>query len=84
MLRVIVDLVPFGLESCKRNLYTLSIANSGASKGGGYSYRVRSKDENGAEIDHGMVIKGFDRNRPAYELINLVAEKLNEGGFFRR
>jgi len=84
MLRVTVDLVPFGMESCKRNLYTLNIANTGPTEGGGYSYEVRSKDENGTEIDHGVVINGFDRSRPAYELINLVAEKLNGDGFFRR
>lgn len=91
MLRVTVDLVPFGFEDLKRNLYTLKIANIGAkgitiNKDGAkrHSYSVRSTDETGVETDHGVMIKGFDRNKPANELISLIAEKLNEKGFFKR
>jgi len=91
MLRVTVDLVPFGCEDIKKNLYTLEIANIGwlgvtIDKNGkkGYSYRVRSIDEKGKKKDHGIMVKGFDRDKPAYELINLITEKLNKRGFFKR
>lgn len=83
MLRVTVDLVPWGWEDAKRTLYTLEIANIGSAgvtidKDGNerFSYSVRSIDEHGHRVDHGVVIRGFDRTRPAYELVGLIAKKL--------
>ena len=91
MLRVTVDLVPLGFEKAKRNLYTLEIGNVGPDgltiDDDGkkhYSYRVRSRNELGIEVDHGVMVKGFDRDKPAYELISLITSKLNEQGFFKR
>ena len=91
MLRVTVDMVPFGLEKRKRNLYTLEIANVGSKgittdKDGKvyYSYSVRTESELGFVVDHGIIVTGFDRNKPAYELINLITKKLDEKGFFKR
>jgi len=91
MLRVTVDLVPFGCEEIKRNLYTLEIANIGwpgvtVNKEGKkcYSYRVRSIDESGTKRDHGTMVRGFDRDKSSYELINLITKKLNKEGFFKR
>ena len=91
MLRVSVEIVPYGLESCKRNIYTLEIINTGIegviiNENGEerYSYRVRTKDENGAEEDHGVLVENFDREKHAHELIKLVTEKLEEKGFFTK
>jgi len=91
MLKVTVDLVPFGYKDFTKNLYTLLISNVGylgvtVNKEGKkcYSYRVRTIDEQGAKRDHGIMVKGFDRDKPAYELINLITEKLNKKGFFKR
>lgn len=41
-------------------------------------------DEYGTKIDHGVLVKGFDRMRPAYELISIIAEKLSRGVFFKK
>jgi len=91
MLRVTVDLIPFGIEEGKKNLYTLEIANIGSvgvtlnEKGEErFSYSVRSIDEEGNRIDHGVVVREFDRTKPAYELVNLIANKLHKKGIFKR
>jgi hypothetical protein len=88
MLRVAIDLVPYGLEYAKRNLHTLEIANVAPEgvtidKDGNelFSYSVRSIDEGGAVVDHGIVITDFDRSKSAYELVSIIAKKL---GFFKR
>lgn len=89
MLRVTVDLVPFGFENRKRNIYTLEITNIG--KHGvkftdegekRYSYKVRTIDEFGNRLEHGIMIKNFDRTQPAYKLINKITNKLEKKGFF--
>ena len=83
MLRVTVDLVPFGLEKSKRTLYTMEIGNIGDrgvtyTKSGDprFSYKVRSIRDDGEVIEHGTVIKGFDRKRPFKDLIKKIISVL--------
>ena len=91
MLRVTLELVPYGLEGFKRRLYTLEIGNIGEkgvtiTKSGKklYSYKVRTIDEYGTKVEHGVLVKEFDRTKPAYELISIIVDKLSKGGFLKK
>lgn len=87
MLRVSVDIVPYGCEDRIRNLYTIEIINIG---GEGVtvgedgeprcSYKVRTVNEEGKKVDHGVLVRGFDRNQPAHILVGLVYRALMAKG----
>lgn len=87
MLEVIIDLVPFGIESKRRKLLTIKIANAGESEAyhlldGSYlySYKVETVDENDNKTDHGILVKDFDRAQPAYILVGKVIDALKYKG----
>ena len=90
MIRVSVDMIPLGFESRKRSMYTLEITNIGSrgmsvDKDGChlYSYKVKSFDSEGNKYDNGVVVEGFDRNQPVYQLINIITDKLHKEGAFK-
>lgn len=91
MLRLTLDIVPFGIEEKKRNIYTIEIYNVGPSgidhlydKDGvpRYSYGVRTIDEEGNRTHYGTIVNRFDRRQPAHILVNEVCKKLQEKGVF--
>lgn len=89
MLRLTLDIVPFGFEDRKRNLYTIEITNVGSSGvthtpwgAPRYTYKARTIDEDGNKTYHGIVVKGFDRTKSAYELVDKVCKELEKKGVF--
>ena len=90
MLRLTVEIVPFGFESAKRTLYEMEIVNIGEegvtyTKAGEprFSYKVRTRnpgDSKPEKIDHGVMVKGFDRKKPLTELLKLILKKFNKKG----
>lgn len=84
MLEVVLNMVPFGIESKRRRLFTIKIANMGIPVDGSplCNYRVRTINEKGNEINHGILVRDFDSKQPqsAYILVSKVADALKNKG----
>ena len=76
MIRVTVEMVPFGQESMKRILGVLEIANLRARGNNHADYQVRRYDSS-AEKEMWSV-KGFDRERGCWALIEEALRKCKE------
>lgn len=83
MLEVIINLVPFGVKSRRRKLLKIKIANVGKSgmrcllNGSRlYSYQVTTVDENNGIVDHGILVRDFDRAQREYVLVGKVIDAL--------
>lgn len=74
MLRVKIDLVPFGDETMTKQIAEMVIANAGANEDGTYKYVASYKDNQGNASD-GLLLS-HDRNQPVLELIRLFSEVL--------
>ena len=89
MLRLTLDMIPFGIESRKRNISTIEVWNMGNTyidieQDGtvGYSYGARTVDKDGNKTDYGIVVTNFDRMQKAHKLIFLVCMELEKKGAF--
>jgi len=90
MLRVTVEIVPFGFESIKRTLYEMEIINIGeegityTKKGEPrYSYSVRTKNPGDGKpetVRHGVLVRKFDRNKPLVVLLKKILKLFNDKG----
>ena len=82
MLRLTLDLVPFGIETHKRSLFTVEIINVGhkiTKEGKDLGrYKIRIVDEFGNKFDYGTLIKGHDRRQTAFALVRKVVNKLKK------
>ena len=84
MLKVTVELVPFGSQRNKRTIGQMEIANDATAKDrpktGNYKYRVI--DGKGDIVKHGA-IKEFERKKGFWSLINLITKSLkNENRYY--
>ena len=84
MLKVTVELSPFGEKRRKRTIGVLEIASDATAKDrpktGNYKYRVT--DVTGDVVKHGA-IKEFERKKGFWSLINLITKSLkNENRFY--
>ncbi len=72
MIRIIIELWPFGLETHKKVLHTLDIANdgSGTSTQGNYKSRIDL-----SKWDEDQVINFPRKSKSALELLYLVLKK---------
>ena len=79
MLRVTVELVPFGLETMKKAILTTTIANVGKAGPDSYNYYYSLTGETwqGKSPDAEGDILNHDRNQP---LVNLLAEVFKDAG----
>lgn len=79
MLRVTIELVPFGDESRAREIGTMLIANDGEGTyaKGNYAYVYGYTDRRGVRFSTGTV-KNFYRNQGAWALIKKILVKGNE------
>lgn len=91
MLRVTVELVPFGFEYSARNLCVIEISNIGeegitfTKKGEKrYSYNVKTITEGNYLVNHGVLVKRHDREQPLSKLLNKILKKLENKGVFKR
>lgn len=74
MLRVKIELVPFGDEAKTNQIAEMVIANAGINDDGTYKYVASYKDDQGNTSD-GMLLS-HDRNQPVLELVRLLSEVL--------
>jgi hypothetical protein len=77
MIRVNVELVPFGVEDKKHTIGTLSIINdkSGTKESGNYKYTITHKDIKGNEKSATGTLKGWSRAKNVWQLIQVIVEK---------
>jgi len=75
MLRVTIELVPFGVEAEARKIGTMVIANdgTGSSRVGNYAYAFTYADRD-AEVATGT-IKNFPRSLGAWSLVRKILNK---------
>jgi hypothetical protein len=72
MLRFTAEIVPFGMESVKRPIGTIEVANiGGTTEVGNYKYVIQTEGED--EVTG--VLKGFNRDRGAIELLREILNK---------
>lgn len=71
MLRVIVELVPFGVEKDKKTIGEMVIANVGRG-GDGTNYIGHFADDRGNE--HYAFLQNHDRSKQVLELVRLISE----------
>jgi len=77
MLRFTAEIIPFGMESCKRTIGTIEVANIGGNDSiGKYKYKIHTDS---LSDDSTGIIKKFDRNRGAIELLYEVLTKELKG-----
>jgi hypothetical protein len=70
MIRVTIELLPFGYESGKRTLGVVEIANTGTGTERSGNYVVRLRGANGRRLIAGVHVDGFARkSRHAWELL---------------
>lgn len=74
MLRVTVELVPWGIEEEKRTLKVLEIYNDGTGSKTKGNYGYRFKRTNGSVYRHGRIV---GHNRLSESVWNLVNKVLN-------
>lgn len=73
MLRVKIEIVPFGIESLKRDIFTGNVVNDGTGNNniGNYEYDFVRADSVTAESISGN-LNGFDRDRGALSLLKNI------------
>lgn len=74
MLRVTIELVPFGNEDYKKDIAQMLIANVGKNPDGTYNYVASYIDDRGNEKDG--VLYSHDRSKPVLEIFRLMSEVL--------
>jgi hypothetical protein len=74
MLRVKIDLVPFGDEAMTKQIAEMVIANAGHNANGTHKYVASYADDRGNKLD-GVLLE-HDRNQSVLELVRLVSEVL--------
>ena len=72
MLKVTVELVPFGLEDVRRTISVIEIANIGGTREFG-DYRYTIKSDRCGEVEGSL--EKFDRNKGAIELLRVILNK---------
>ena len=74
MLRITLEMVPFGVENAKRTIGTMEIANvGGTDKFGQYSVSMESDHVSGVQR-----IERFDRRRGAWALVSTALRKFGK------
>lgn len=77
MLRVTIELVPFGDEAKKRKIGEMVIANTGKNPDGTFSYAAwTAKDQHSQESGLFGRLLSFDRRQSPWELIRLILEAI--------
>ncbi len=79
MLRVTLEIIPFGSESAKETISTIEIVNVGTSPNrpayGNYAFRIKNLST-GTIIENN--VHNFDRSRGALALLKTVLDKIAE------
>lgn len=77
MLRVKVELVPFGDESLARQIAEMVVANTGDNPYGGHSYEAwTAPDSHSGEPAKFGRLSSFDRSQSVWELLRLMLEAM--------
>jgi hypothetical protein len=77
MLRITIELVPFGFDAQAEVLKTIYIVNDGTgTKTKGNYYMVRARPSKGKRLKHMADVKSWPRKR--YGVLRLLWECLNE------
>lgn len=74
MIRVKIDLVPFGDETMTKQIAEMVIANAGRNQDGNYRYVASYKDDKGNVSE--ALLSDHDRNQPVLELIRMVIDQM--------
>lgn len=73
MIRVTIDVVPFGIESSSRQITEIIINNDGTGTNEKGNYNISIYDETG---EHRSSVKGFNRNLGALQLLKKALKGL--------
>lgn len=77
MLRVTIELVPFGEESKKKKIGEMLIANTGQGRGTNHSYEGwTGYDDHSKEDAMYGKLDSFDRSQSPWELVRLMLEAI--------
>ncbi len=88
MIRISIDLIPHGIESKKKSLYTVEVSNLGErhsfidNEEKKYKYQVETINHNGKKDDHGAIVT-MDRTKGTLALLKRVFIALIRKGVIR-
>lgn len=80
MLRLTLEIVPFGQEACKRSLGTVEISNIGGTiKHGNYRVQSLLSLPTLGGMREECLIKRYPRDKGAWKLVQIALKKLSRG-----